>query len=144
MRRLQQVLTQGSSQRRAAQDQLTTFKTQAEREANDADYYDVLAAESRKLQNRVADIVKALAFQGDESSDLMIAIPALQSQGRPDHDRGAVPFLGAPGAPGSPRGLGDEPRLALQGPLVPPRMGAIKVGHVELIHSYKYRSLTTT
>ena len=74
VQRIQQVLTQGSSQRRAAQDQLTTFKTQAEREANDADYYDVLAAESRKLQNRVADIVKALAFQGDESSDLMIAI----------------------------------------------------------------------
>ncbi len=68
------MLTNGSPQRHAAFEQLTAIKTQAQREADDADYYEVLAKQSRKLQNRLAEIVKLLTFSGNETSELMAAI----------------------------------------------------------------------
>ena len=52
-----------------------------------------LATQSRKLQNRVAEIVKALAFQGDETSDLMAATPALQSKDGQITQTAPVDFL---------------------------------------------------
>jgi hypothetical protein len=66
-------LTDRSAQRHAAQEQLVSFKTHAH-DGGDTEYYNALAKQSRKLQNRVAEIVKALAFQGDETSTLMAAI----------------------------------------------------------------------
>jgi len=36
----------------------------------------VLASQSVQLQNRVADIVKGLAFRGDETSALLDAMPS--------------------------------------------------------------------
>jgi hypothetical protein len=45
-----------------------------QRGSEDADYYEVLAAKSIKLQNRVADIVKELDFQGDETGALLDAM----------------------------------------------------------------------
>ena len=77
---IQNVLTDGSSQRHAAFEQLTAIKTQAQREASDADYYAVLASQSRKLQNRLAQIVNLLDYQGDETSELMAAIGHYKTQ----------------------------------------------------------------
>jgi len=71
---IQKVLTNGNPQRHEALEQLTVIKTQAQREAEDADYYEVLAKQSRKLHNRLAEMVKLLTFSGDETSDLMTAI----------------------------------------------------------------------
>lgn len=78
VQRIQNLLTSRSSQRQSAQKQLVSFKAQTQRDAHDADYYDVLAKTSRKLQNRVAEIVKVLAFEGDETSDLMAAIDTIR------------------------------------------------------------------
>jgi hypothetical protein len=71
---IQNVLTDGSPQRYEVWEQLTVIKTQAQREEDDADYYEVLAKQSRKLHNRLAEIVKLLTFSGDETSTLMNAI----------------------------------------------------------------------
>ena len=71
---IQNVLTNGNPQRHEVWEQLTVIKTQAQREEDDADYYEVLAKQSRKLHNRLAEIVKLLTFSGDETSTLMNAI----------------------------------------------------------------------
>jgi cation diffusion facilitator CzcD-associated flavoprotein CzcO len=75
------VLTDGSAQRQAAEEQVVSFKTQAQRDVADADYYDVLAKQSRKLQNRVADIAKALAFQGDGRHLLELSVSITEDRG---------------------------------------------------------------
>jgi hypothetical protein len=72
--RIQEVLTDKSPQRKAAFEQLATFSIQVQHDADDADYYAVLASQSRKLQNRLAEIVRCLDFQGDETRELMVAI----------------------------------------------------------------------
>jgi hypothetical protein len=46
----------------------------------DAEYYAVLDSRSIKLQNRVADIVKELEFQGGDSADLLAAIAHYQQK----------------------------------------------------------------
>ncbi len=139
--RIQEVLTQGSPQRSAAQDQVTTFKTQAERLANDADYYDVLAAESRKLQNRVAEIVKALAFQGDDSSDLMMAIQHYKAKDGQITTGAPLGFL----EPQEQRAVLDDSgtiRVSLYKALLFIKIAeALKGSVLNLRQSYKYRSL---
>ena len=141
VQRIQEVLTQGSSQRNAAQEQLTTFKTRAEREANDADYYDVLAAESRKLQNRVADIVKALAFQGDESSHLMMAIQHYKAKDGQITTGAPLGFL----EPQEQQAVLDDSgalRVSLYKALLFIKIAeALKGSALNLQQSYKYRSL---
>ncbi len=54
VQRIQDVLIARAPQRNLALEQLTVIKTKAQREASDADYYEVLAKQSRKLQNRLA------------------------------------------------------------------------------------------
>lgn len=141
VQRIQQVLTQGSAQRRAAQDQLSTFKTQAERAANDADYYDVLTAESRKLQNRVADIVKALAFQGDTNSDLLVAMHHYQAKDGQITTGVPLEFL----EPQEQQAVLNDAgtiRVSLYKALLFSKIAeALKGGVLNLRQSYKYRSL---
>lgn len=141
VQRIQEVLTQGSLQRSAAQAQLTTFKTQAEREANDADYYDVVAAQSRKLQNRVAEIVKALAFQGEESSDLMVAIQHYKAKDGQITSSAPLGFL----EPQEQQAVLDDSgtvRVSLYKALLFIKIAeALKGGVLNLRSSYRYRSL---
>jgi TnpA family transposase len=141
VQRIQEVLTQGRLQRSAAQEQLTTFKTQAEREANDTDYYDVVAVQSRKLQNRVAEIVKALAFQGDESSALMVAIQHYKAKDGQITQTAPLEFLD----PQEQQAVLDETgavRVSLYKALLFIKIAeALKGGVLNLRHSYKYRSL---
>jgi hypothetical protein len=54
VQRIQGVLRAHTPQRDAAFEQMTAIKTQIQREAEDADYYEVLAKQSRKLHNRLA------------------------------------------------------------------------------------------
>ena len=138
---IQKVLTDGKSQRQKAQEEVVSFKTQAERDAADADYYDVLAKQSRKLQNRVVDIVKALAFQGDETSDLMHAIQ--QYKAKDGHVTQTAP-LGFLEPPEQQAVLDDSGviRAPLYKVLLFIKIAeAIKGGALNLRHSYKYRSL---
>jgi hypothetical protein len=84
VQRIQDVLTDKSPQRNAAFEQMTAIKTQVQRESEDADYYEVLAKQSRKLHNRLAlrrsrallfaEIVKVLDFSGNQTGGLMAAI----------------------------------------------------------------------
>ena len=141
VQRIQEVLTEGSPKRSAAQEQLSTFKTQAEREASDADYYDVVAAQSRKLQNRGTEIVKALAFQGEESSDLMVAIQHYKAKDGQITSSAPLGFL----EPQEQQAVLDDSgavRISLYKALLFIKITeAIKGGVLNLRASYKYRSL---
>ena len=64
--RIQAVLSRDQGQRHTAEAQLMQFKQKSQRGSEEADYYNVLASKSVKLQNRVAEIVKELEFQGIE------------------------------------------------------------------------------
>jgi hypothetical protein len=84
MRHIQAVLSQGQEQRRAVEAHLKQVQQQSQGGIEDADYYEVLASKSIKLQNRVADIVKELEFQGDDNAALLTAIQHCQ------HKSGAI------------------------------------------------------
>jgi hypothetical protein len=84
VRHIQVVLLQGQEQRRTVEVHLLEVQQQSHDTNEDADYYTVLESKSLKLQNRAADIVKELAFQGDDHSHLLTAIQSYQ------HKHGAI------------------------------------------------------
>jgi TnpA family transposase len=141
VQRIQEVLTNGSAQRHAAQEQLVSFKAQAQQDGHDADYYRVLARQSRKLQNRVTGIVKALAFQGDETSDLMAAIQHYKTKDGQITQIAPLGFL----EPQAQHAVLDDSgaiRVSLYKALLFIQIAeALKGGVLNLRHSYKYRSL---
>ena len=141
VQRIQDVLTDKSQKRHAAFEQLTAIKTQAQREAEEADYYKVLAAQSRKLQNRLAGIVKHLDFIGDETSKLMAAIEHYKAFDGAIAQTGPFCFL----EPIEQQAVLDEKgdiRVSLYKVLLFIHIAqAIKGGVLNLQHSYKYRSL---
>ena len=138
---IQNVLTDGNSQRNEALEQLTLIKTQAQREEDDADYYEVLAKQSRKLHNRLAEMVKLLTFSGDETSDLMAAIGHYKTKDGAITPTPPLGFL----EPIEQQAVLDE-KGAIRAPLYKVLLfikiaNAIKGGVLNLQHSYKYRSL---
>ena len=141
VQRIQEVLTDRSAQRHTVQAQLHTFQIQTQGEAEDADYYAVLAAQSRKLQNRVTDLVKVLAFQGEETSDLMAAIAHYKAKDGQVMQTAPVDFL----KPQEQHAVLDDAgtiRIPLYKALLFIKVAeAIKGGVLNFRHSYKYRSL---
>jgi TnpA family transposase len=141
VQRIQAVLTDRSPQRQTAQAHLHALQTQAQREAGDADYYAVLVAQSRKLQNRVADLVKVLAFQGDAQSPLLVALQHYQAKEGQVTQTAPVEFLD----PQEQQAVFDETG-AIRGSLYKALLfikitEALKGGVLNVRHSYKYRSL---
>jgi hypothetical protein len=141
VKRIQNVLTDKSQQRNAAVEQLTTVKRQVECEVRDADYYEVLTKQSRKLQNRLAEMVKLIAFSGNETSELMAAIGHYKAQDGAITPTAPLGFL----EPIEQQAVLDEKgsiRVSLYKVLLFIKIAqAIKGGVLNLQHSYKYRSL---
>ena len=138
---IQELLTSRSPQRQAAEEQLVSFRAQTQRDAHDADYYDVLAKTSRKLQNRVAEIVKVLAFEGDETSDLMAAIELYKAKDGQIAQIAPLRFL----EPQEQQAVLDDAgaiRVSLYKALLFLKIAeALKGGVLNLRHSYRNRSL---
>jgi hypothetical protein len=76
---IQAILSQGQAQRRSVESQLLDVQQQSQGN-EDANYYAVLESKAIKLQNRVADIVKELGFQGDDNAELLAAIQHYQQR----------------------------------------------------------------
>jgi TnpA family transposase len=141
VQRIQDVLTDKSPQRNAAFEQMTAIKTQVQRESEDADYYEVLAKQSRKLHNRLAEIVKVLDFWGNQTDELMVAIQHYKEKDGVISTTAPLGFL----EPQEQQAVLDE-RGAIRVPLYKVLLfikiaQAIKGGVLNLQHSYKYRSL---
>lgn len=138
---IQAVLTEGTTQRHAAQAQLVSFKTSTQDDGSDTEYYRALATQSRKLQNRVAAIVKAVALQGDATSDLMAAIQHYQAKDGQITQTAPLEFL----EPEEQQAVLEETgaiRVSLYKVLLFIKIAeALKGGVLNLRHSYKYRSL---
>ena len=138
---IQAILSQGQEQRRVIASQLLEVQQQSPETNEDIEYHAVLEAKSLKLQNRVADLVKELAFQGDDQATLLTAVQYYQQK------QGAITQT-APMAcfePYEQRLLMDEAgklRVSLYKALLFSKVAeAIRAGTVNLQHSYKYRSL---
>lgn len=139
--RIQAVFTTGRQPRAKAQEQLATFQTQAHRDAEDADYYEVLNQQSRRLQNRLADIMKVIPFEGDESTLLMSALQHYKDKDGAITQTAPVDFLDEP-EQHIVRDASGAIRVSLYKALLFVKVAeAIKGGALNLRHSYKYRSL---
>jgi Tn3 transposase DDE domain len=101
----------------------------------------VLESKSIKLQNRVADIVKELEFQGDDHTDVLAAIQYYQHKHGTITQAAPVEYLD----PYEQRLLVDASgkfRVSLYKALLFIKIAeSIKAGTLHLKHSYKYRSL---
>jgi hypothetical protein len=141
VKRIQDVLTDKSTQHRAAKEQLTVFKAQTMRDADEADYDEVLTSQSRKLQNRLSLIVKALTFCGDQNSSLMKAIKHYKAIDGAVTQQAPLGFL-EPQEQQAVRDENGDLRVSLYKALLFVKIAqAIKGGTLNLEHSYKYRSL---
>ncbi len=141
VRQIQDIFSNGRSQRQAVQEQLEHFKARTQRMEDDADYYEVLTARSRKLQNRVAEIVKSLTFQGDETSDLAAAMEHYRANSGRITPAAPLGFLAAQ----EQRAIFD-PSGAIRAPIYKALLfvriaEALKAGALNMEHSYKYRPL---
>jgi TnpA family transposase len=141
VRHIQTVLSQGEEQRHTVESQLIQLQEQSQGSNEDADYYDVMESRSIKLQNRVADIVKELEFQGNSPTDLLTTIQHYQQKGGAITASAPVAFLDTHeqfmlvGATGNFRVSLYKALLFIK------TAEAIKAGTLNLEHSYKYRSL---
>ena len=141
VQRIQDVLRDKNPQRNAAFEQMTAIKTQVQRESEDADYYEVLAKQSRKLQNRLSEIVKVLDLEGNQTDELMAAIQYYKEKDGVISQTVHLGFL----EPQEQQAVLDE-KGAIRVPLYKALLFikvafAIKGGVLNLRHSYKYRSL---
>jgi len=134
VQRIQAVLTDRSPQRQTAQAHLHALQTQTQREAGDADDYAVLAAQSRKLQHRVAEMIKVLAFQGDVQSPLLVALQHYQAKEGQVTQTAPVEFLD----PQEQQVVFDETgaiRVSLYKPTVSPLLTPVVSRNVLLLQS---------
>jgi hypothetical protein len=137
---IQAILSPGQEQRRTVTSQLLAVQQQSQGN-EDAEYYAVLESKSLKLQNRVADLVKELEFQGDDHTELLAAIEHYQhkysalTQTAPvgfweHHERHLLTDASG------------KFRVSLYKTLLFIKISeSIKAGPLNLKHSYKYRSL---
>lgn len=138
--RIQEVFELVNKERGAAEEELQGLDRQAQRLLRDADYYDLLEKKSRKLQNRVGDIVKFIAFEGDDAAVLRAIEHYQEKQGGVNHT--------------APTGFLDDRtydalwhpdgsfRVSLYKCLLFTEVAEkLKAGTLYLRHSYKYRSL---
>ena len=138
---IQAVLSQGEERRHTVESQLLDVQQQSLGSNEDAEYYAVLESKSLKLQNRVADIVKELQFQGDENTELLAAIQHYQHKSGAITQTAPVGFLEAYEQHLLVEASGKF-RVSLYKSLLFIKIAeAIKAGTLNLQHSYKYRSL---
>jgi TnpA family transposase len=138
---IQAILSQDQTPRRLVEAQLLEGHQQSPDTNEDAAYHAVLESKSLKLQNRVADIVQELAFQGDDQAPLLTALQYYQQkQGILTQAAPVACFeLYEQHVLVDPAG---KLRVSLYKALLFSKIAeAIKAGTVHVKHSYKYRSL---
>lgn len=141
VQRIQDVLRAGKSQRVVVEQEAARWsdpQTDAEAEA---EYYKLLEARSLKLQNRVADLVKEVAFSGNERSAIMVALRYYQNK-RGVIDQGAPLGFLDPQEQQHVLTATGKFRVSLYKALLFIKLAeAVKAGLLNVRHSYKYRAL---
>jgi len=136
VRRIRQLLA-ASADRRAA---VATLRGQIEADLKQTDYHAILEGRSARIQNRVSPILKALHWSGEPGAEpLLEAIDHFQRKDGVLDKNAPTGFLTAAERAAVFEG---KFRVSLYKTLLFLHvMGAIKSGTLNLVHSYKYRSL---
>jgi hypothetical protein len=139
--RSQTVFTSTQPARSAAVSSLHQLHRQVQEESEDAEYYAVLTAQSLRLQNRVAELVREVEFQGDPTTPLMQALAFYQDKAGVITQSAPTDFLAA-----AERQVVYEDNGKLKVSLYKALLylalaDALKAGTINLKDSYKYRSL---
>lgn len=139
---LNAILQQQEPQRRSSEEQIKQLKNEAAIAEQQSDYYTLLGKKSLKLQSRVAEIVRQIGF--DEASctpALLGAIHHFQHKGGDIDKNAPLDFLPAE----EQEVVFDEQgkfQVSLYKVLLFTKVAeAVKAGTLNLVHSYKYRSL---
>jgi TnpA family transposase len=140
VRRIRDVLRQRGEERASLESRLTGLEESLQPRNDEREYYAVLESRSIKLQNKVAEIVRSLDFQGNDEA-LMEAIRYYQNR-KGDVTRTApVSFLEEKES----RFLTGEDgkfRISLYKALIYAKTAdAVKSGALNVEDSYRYRSL---
>ena len=137
--RIQNVLEASSQDREIEDEQLTEFKHCTSSNENGT-YFTIFESKSVKLQNRISEIVKELEFN-DDDTPLTAAIRHYQSKDGAVTETAPTGFLDE----SDQRLLRDKTgkfRVSLYKALLFFKIAdAIKTGLLNVMHSYKYRSL---
>ena len=140
VRRIQDVLRRRGEQRQALGQQVARFKDDLKRTGEERAYCDVLERKSVKLQNRAADIVQKVRFQGQDDH-LLEAVRHYQArEGRVAHTAPTA-FLGDEHRPLLVRADGTFRVSLYKALLFLGVADALKSGALYVEESYRYRSL---
>jgi TnpA family transposase len=139
--RIQTVCTNTQTARSAAASSLHHLHHQVQEDSEDAEYYAVVTAQSLRLQNRVAEIVREVEFHGDPTTPLMQALAHYQAKTGVLTHSAPTDFLSA-----AEQQLVHDDHGKLKVSLYKALLylalaDALKAGTINLQDSYKYRSL---
>lgn len=141
VQRIQGVLTTGHPQRETMEHQVAQLSDPLSQGAEDTEYYDILEAKSLQLQNRVAEIVKAIDFLGEEHAALSTALRYYRDKNGTLGQTAPLDFLDAQAQPLVLSDTG-KLRVSLYKALLFIKVAeAVKAGVLNVRDSYKYRSL---
>jgi len=140
LEQIQDLFKLVETDRGLAEEELDLLGTKTQKMLQDAEYYDLLEAKSRKLQNRASDIIRFLDFKGKDA-------PLLKALGHYRNKRGSISHT-APTAfldESQTEALLDDSskfRVSLYKAFLFLHVAEkLKAGRLHLMHSYKYRSL---
>ncbi len=140
LEQIEELLNLVKIERSAAEEELDLLDDKTRKMLEDAEYYDLLESKSRKLQNRVAGIIKFLDFKGKDKP-LLKAITHFQDKDGGISHTAPSAFLKQEQAAALFDGKGKF-RVSLYKALLFIEVAAkLKSGHLHIRHSYKYRSL---
>ncbi len=140
LEQIEDLLLLIKTERSAAEEELDLLDDKTRRILEDAEYYELLEAKSRKLQNRVAGIIKFLDFKGKDRP-LLEAIVNFQDKDGGISHTAPIAFLSEE----QQNALLDDKgkfRVSLYKVFLFVEVAEqLKAGRLHLKHSYKYRSL---
>jgi len=138
---IQNLLTQGQSQRDTVARQVEKFREYTAPLSGDAEYYRLLESRSIKLQNRVSQIIKDVDFEDDGSAELKQALRYYKDQDGALNPAAPTEFL-EPHQQQLVCAESGSLRASLYKALLFIKVAeGIKAGTLNLRSSYKYRSL---
>ncbi|NOT53983.1 MAG: Tn3 family transposase [Deltaproteobacteria bacterium] len=141
VQQIQTVFTDTRTARSAATSSLHHLHQHVQEDSEEAEYYAVLTTQSLRLQNRVAEIVREVEFQGDPTTPLMQALAHYQAKVGILTQSVPTDFLSAAERQVVYDANGKLKVSLYKALLYLALADALKTGTINLKDSYKYRSL---
>lgn len=142
IQKIKAILIEKGPTRKYVEEWLAPLKKELEGELKETDYYRILEARSKQIQNRISPILKEISFQEEQAAEkLMEAIRFFKDKGGTIDATAPTDFL-KPEEREAMEGDDGKFRVSLYKAFLFIHVkGAIKSGTLNLQHSYKYRTL---